>query len=703
MPSLPHFSDNPFQTRNQFQAAARTLINALRPFHSPGGACIKLALATGTHFDDVAAQLEGFARPLWAIGSLAHADTLSPDEAKETIEPFTRGLANGTDPNHAEYWGPVVLRDQRMVEMEIISFALLAAPQTLFHSQTERARTNITAWLKTINGKDFPTTNWLWFRVMTNLALVRVCGVPREEVLGAMQADLDLMEEFYRGEGWVADGMWSDEGRQADYYSGSFAIQFSQLVYVKMAGDLDPERCERFRSRAREFAMSFWRYFDTNGAAIPFGRSLTYRFALAGFWSAIAFADVSLPAPLDDWGVIKGLLLRHFRWWATKPDIFNSDGTLTIGFAYPNMYLSEDYNSPQSPYWSMKSFLALSLPSTHPFWTSEEKPLPRSEPYAIVPVKPPMHILCNNPNHHFLLSTGQFCPWPLKATEAKYGKYAYSSHFSFSVPTGPLLQQLAPDSILALSKDGGDTWRVPWKVQSPRFDTVDLLHNGEVAETVPALRSEWKPWVDAEIVVSTLLIAPCARWPDWYVRWHSIKNDGASNVQLRAVQGGFAIQGRGRRKGEVLPEFTSVSELKSAAVEQDQVSVPEGTVTDGDSTVICSDAGGSGVRMLRLQGEQQRPAIMRQWAQSLKPDANTNLVWQRTLIPTVGVDAVARCSAVDAGPVLFGCAVFALALTEHRAETYTQRLDLEKSWMDTPIVGVGNENTNSNEWYLRVE
>lgn len=265
MPSLPHFSDNPFQTRNQFQAAARTLINALRPFHSPGGACIKLALATGTHFDDVAAQLEGFARPLWAIGSLAHADTLSPDEAKETIEPFTRGLANGTDPNHAEYWGPVVLRDQRMVEMEIISFALLAAPQTLFHSQTERARTNITAWLKTINGKDFPTTNWLWFRVMTNLALVRVCGVPREEVLGAMQADLDLMEEFYRGEGWAADGMWSDEGRQADYYSGSFAIQFSQLVYVKMAGDLDPERCERFRSRAREFAMSFWRYFDTNG------------------------------------------------------------------------------------------------------------------------------------------------------------------------------------------------------------------------------------------------------------------------------------------------------------------------------------------------------------------------------------------------------------------------------------------------------
>lgn len=41
--------------------------------------------------------------------------------------------------------------------------------------------------------------NWLWFRVMTNLALIKVCGVPQEEVLDAMKADLDLMEQFYLG------------------------------------------------------------------------------------------------------------------------------------------------------------------------------------------------------------------------------------------------------------------------------------------------------------------------------------------------------------------------------------------------------------------------------------------------------------------------------------------------------------------------
>lgn len=265
MPPLAGFSGNAFSTRQDFRLAAVALLRAMKPYQSPGGARIKLPLQTGTHFDDVAAQLEGYARALWAVGTLLHSNSITPNEYDELIRPYIHGLANGTDPAHPEYWGPVVLRDQRMVEMEIISYALLAAPVAMFHTQIPEARQNITEWLKTINGKDFPVTNWLWFRVMTNLALVKVCGVKYEEVGNAMKEDLDLMERFYLGQGWAADGMWSEEGRQADYYSGSFAIQFSQLIYSKMAQDLDPERCAKFRSRAEEFSLTFWRYFDTNG------------------------------------------------------------------------------------------------------------------------------------------------------------------------------------------------------------------------------------------------------------------------------------------------------------------------------------------------------------------------------------------------------------------------------------------------------
>ncbi|UPX15611.1 uncharacterized protein EKO05_0006054 [Ascochyta rabiei] len=61
MPPLAGFSNNAFETHQDSQTAALALLCALKPYQSPGGARIKLALATGTHFDDVAAQLEGFA------------------------------------------------------------------------------------------------------------------------------------------------------------------------------------------------------------------------------------------------------------------------------------------------------------------------------------------------------------------------------------------------------------------------------------------------------------------------------------------------------------------------------------------------------------------------------------------------------------------------------------------------------------------
>lgn len=694
MAPLAGFSDNAFETHNDFKAASVALLRALKPYQSNHGARIRLPLATGTHFDDIAAQLEGFARALWAVGTLIHADVLTKEEHSELIEPYIRGLANGVDPQHPEYWQPVVLRDQRMVEMEIIAFALLVAPEAMYHSQSQQAKHNIANWLKTINGKDFPITNWLWFRVTTNLALVKVCGVPIAEVVDAMKEDLDAMDEFYLGDGWAADGIWGDSGRQADYYSGSFAIQFSQLIYAKMAQDIDPDRCERYKSRAKEFALSFWRYFDNAGAAIPFGRSLTYRFAFAGFWSVVAFADVELPAPLNDWGVIKGLLLRHFRWWSPKHDMFNIDGTLTIGFTYPNMYVCEDYNSPQSPYWALKSFLALGISKDHPFWTFEEKPLPQ-DPRLVAPIHSPMHIVCNTGNHHFLLSTGQFCPWPLKATEAKYGKFAYSSHFGFSVPTGPLIQQMAPDSTLALSKDAGTTWRVPWKVTDHTFGTATVRSKKGVIEVMSILSSKWKPWPDADVEVTTFLIPPMKRWPDWYVRVHRIKNGSPKEQSIQCVQGGFAIQGRGANLGEVLPTVADAS----AFTTNEPGCFPEGIANMAQGVLICSNAGASGIRAIDTSKPQDAGDTVpkdRHTGEVLKPDANTNLMWQRTLIPTVTSDLIVHESE------LLVSAVFALARTSDREERYSS-LNISQLWQDVPVFSVTGGGEDHLECYITLD
>ena len=335
------------------------------------------------------------------------------------------------------------------------------------------------------------------------------------------------------------------------------------------------------------------------------------------------------------------------------------------------MYMSEDYNSPQSPYWALKSFLALSLPPSHTFWTSREKSLPLpQESHAITPVHPPKHIICASPNHHYLLSTAQFCPWPLKATEAKYGKYAYSSHFGFSVPTGTLIQQIAPDSTLALSKDGGETWRVPWRVDGAGFGEARVLHHGKEVERISVLKSVWRPWGDAEVEVSTWLVAPSKRWPDWYLRVHRFRNTGVGDVKVQCVQGGFAIQGRGDAKGEVLPVLLNTSSL--APSDSGGHSFPEGTLQVPDGALICSNAGASGIRTLHATGIQR--------AEILKPDANTNLIWQRTLIPTLVSDLT--CSNDS---TMLACAVFALARTEDREEAYA-KLDVGALWEDVPVL-----------------
>ncbi len=274
MPPLPGFSDNPLRTRNDLIAATYALLTPLIQYQSPKGARIHLPVGTAAHFDETAAQLEGFARPLWAIGAL-----LASHDPSKPIDPrlggWIDGIAAGTDPSSGvdEYWGEVSDFDQRMVEIEILGYALLAAP-TAFLRPTDstkesdmKRKENISRFLNSVNGKEFHQNNWLWFRVMANLALVKRCGVPYEELRDSMNKDLNILDKFYVGGGWASDGAWSVEHdrKQMDYYAGSYAIQFSQCVYVKYAEDIDPERVKVFKQRAREFAEDFWRYFDAKG------------------------------------------------------------------------------------------------------------------------------------------------------------------------------------------------------------------------------------------------------------------------------------------------------------------------------------------------------------------------------------------------------------------------------------------------------
>ena len=147
----------------------------------------------------------------------------------------------------------------------------------------------------------------------------------------------------------------------------------------------DRDAAARYVERARRFAPEFVHWFAGDGGAVPFGRSLTYRMAQGSFWGALALADVDAL----DWAEVRGLALRHLRWWSERP-ISDRDGVVSVGYGYDNRRMGESYNSAGSPYWCMKAFTMLAAPDDHPFWTVAEAAPP---PAATVTLRTPGMVL----------------------------------------------------------------------------------------------------------------------------------------------------------------------------------------------------------------------------------------------------------------------------------------------------------------------
>lgn len=336
------------------------------------------------------------------------------------------------------------------------------------------------------------------------------------------------------------------------------------------------------------------------------------------------------------------------------------------------MYMSEDYNSPQSVYWALKSMIPLLLTDSHPFWTTPECPYPVATSAALIPQ--PTQIISNHPagSHHFLLSAGQFVAWPMKASQAKYCKFAYSSSFGFSVPTGPLIQQIAPDSTLALSRDGAATWAVKWKCSLPRFATASVA-----GESVPVAHVEWRPWADGDagVIVTTTLIPPTARWPDWHTRIHRIRlNKGQPKLRsFHFAEGGFAISRVPHDDSEsrVLP----VVQTDDGTLRDLEIGTDEGIYTSDAKVLVLSHAGASGI-VGKARREGGDVSIEHE---AMKPDSNTNIMSQRTLIPLIRGETFDTSTGEE---IVLVTNVFAVsALGRGKAKR-----TLRERWLDMPRI-----------------
>ncbi len=505
-------AQNPIKTRQDAVQLLLDLIRPLRSHYSADGTTLHIG-STSAHYGERSARVEGWARVLWGLGPLFGADNSNLPaamqiEIKDWAALYRTGLIHGTDPNAPSYWGDIYDFDQKMVETAALDAALALAPQILWEPLTDCQRKNVFKWLNQMNSHKIHPNNWRFFRILTNMVFARLDLPVNHEQL---KEDFDVVERCYTGDGWYFDG----NNGQLDYYI-PFAMHFYSLIWAALSPlDQDGYR-EMLKSRSTRFAEDFVHWFADDGAEIPFGRSLAYRFAHSAFFPAMALAGVK-PDNIS-WGTVRHSVLQNLRHWMKYP-IVGTDGILTIGYQYPNLLMSEKYNAPGSPYWSFKAFLFLSLPENHPFWKGEESTV--SHPAQVMQAKPRM-LICHEEqdgkDHVTAYPVGQHAMEHGNCA-AKYEKFVYSNYFGFSVSRGDSLDAGAFDNTLAVSPAGWNCYRMRYGVEDYTV-TPDYTYTHYTL--LPGVTA--KSW-----------IIPCGG--GWHIRIHQIITDRA----IDTADGGFAM------------------------------------------------------------------------------------------------------------------------------------------------------------------
>lgn len=477
------------------------LMNILSPIESYyNGGKVQFAKHSAW-YEELSADMEAFARPLWGLVPF----WAGGGESESFAEKCKIGLTEGSNQKSAAYWGEYHDRDQRFVEMASIAYGLIFAKEKLWKPLKRTAKDNLAKWLYGINNHDVCDSNWIFFRVLVNVALKKI-GRPYS--CEQLEKDLARIDEFYVSNGWYTDGA----NGQTDYYI-AFAFHFYGLIYAIAMEDEDSERATLYKSRAAEFAKTFVYWFDADGEALPYGRSLTYRFAQAAFWGACVAADV-LPFPI---GVMKGIIVRNLDNWISK-NIFDNAGVLTVGYDYPNLLMAEHYNAHGSPYWGLKAYIFLTLPDEHEFWKCKAEKMPVLEEMKVI--KEAGMLISRRNGKSVVYPDGNNTSFHCGQIIPKYLKFAYSAHFGINVMRSNLsLEEAACDNMLTFVYDG--------MVLVRRHFTSATIENNRLV-------IEWSPFEGINVKTT---VKP-EKWG--HIREHEI----LSEYDCVACDAGFAVASR---------------------------------------------------------------------------------------------------------------------------------------------------------------
>ncbi|MBL1120163.1 DUF2264 domain-containing protein [Streptomyces sp. 110] len=471
-------------TREHWEAVADGLLRAAWRWATPRGALLDLPgrpSGSGVRSDGI----EGYARTFLAAAfRTAGAGGKDPDGM---LERYADGLAAGTATpgrDDAESWLPI-RSGQPMVESASVALGLRLTRPWLWDQLEEGVQDRAEAWLRGALRHVPAPNNWYFFPYAV-AGFLESAGRGDAETARARERAEELLEGWYRGQGWYADG----DGRAFDHYNG-WALHLYPVLDAFLAGDA--ARLSRHGARLREHLESYALLFGGDGAPIHFGRSLTYRFA-AG--AAVGLGALTGNTPLSA-GASRRLIsgcLKHFL----DRGAVGADGLLSLGWYGPHAATLQAYSGPASPYWASKAFVSLLAPAGHELWTAREEPAPvEAADRALALPGPGLLIhstradgivrLHNHGSDHVPPHEGESAA----AADPHYGRLAYSTvtgptsdantadnHFAVEVDGVPSVRRRIHP--LGAGDGGGFGWAASW--HRPVFASGP--------ETVPGLRVE---------------------------------------------------------------------------------------------------------------------------------------------------------------------------------------------------------------------
>ena len=275
-------------------------------------------------------------------------------------QPFMKAIKRGTDPLDSNFWGKTVPYDQ---VGSIFSLAIYLNPKLFWDPLSSLQKKNLLAYLEKHAYNSSYDNNHYFFHMMPATLLEQNGYNSNRDSLTKMY---NRLFGWYRGDGWFLDGV----NRGFDYYNFWGFQLYNQMLYR-----FDKTWRSQFGERIKETSDKFLKvlpyFFGRDGGPIPFGRSLTYRFAsnAAIAWNFINGTNALNPGEARR---IASGTLKYF--W--DYGCFGENGLISIGYRGKNADVGEAYISSGSPYWASQGLACLLIPENDPFWTSKEQPMP---------------------------------------------------------------------------------------------------------------------------------------------------------------------------------------------------------------------------------------------------------------------------------------------------------------------------------------